>query len=42
MKEVNAVNIGNIAGAAAGDDKKTTYAGKDIPQNLLEDTHTQK
>jgi len=39
MKEVNAVNIGNIAGAAAGDGKRTTYNGKDIPQNLLKDTH---
>jgi hypothetical protein len=42
MKEVNAVNIGNIAGAAAGDAKKTTYGGKDIPAELLKDTHTKK
>jgi hypothetical protein len=39
MYEVDAVNIENRARAAAGDGKKTTYGGKDIPTTLLDDTH---
>ena len=39
MYEVDAVNIENRARAAAGDGKKTTYGGKDIPAKLLDDTH---
>jgi hypothetical protein len=37
--EVNAINMENRARAAAGDPKKTTYGGKDIPAKLLDDTH---
>ena len=39
MREVDAVNIENIARAAAGDPKTTTYGGKEIPAELLNDTH---
>jgi hypothetical protein len=37
--EINAVNIENLARAAAGDVKRTTYDGLEIPENLLHDTH---
>ncbi|WP_334126978.1 RHS repeat-associated core domain-containing protein [Empedobacter brevis] len=39
MYEVNAVNMENRARAAAGNEKKTTYGGKPIPERLLDDTH---
>ena len=39
MFEVNAVNIENRARAAAGDEKRTIYGGKEIPAKLLDDTH---
>ena len=39
MSEVHAVNVQNRAGAKAGDAKKTTYGGKPIPPELLDDTH---
>lgn len=42
MYEVNAVNVENRARAAAGDEKKTTYGGKPIPEKLLHDTHKKK
>ncbi len=42
MYEVKAVNMENRARAAAGDPKKTTYGGKDIPAKLLDDTHKKK
>jgi RHS repeat-associated protein len=42
MNEVNAVNIENRARAAAGNDKRTAYGGKLIPEKLLEDTHKKK
>ncbi len=42
MYEVNAVNMENRARAAAGNEKKTTYGGKPIPEKLLDDTHKKK
>jgi len=42
MYEVNAVNMENRARAAAGNEKKTTYGGKEIPAELLDDTHKKK
>ncbi|MBI3141718.1 MAG: hypothetical protein HYZ16_02700, partial [Bacteroidetes bacterium] len=42
MYEVDAVNIENRARAAAGDPKKTTYGGKPIPKELLDNTQKKK
>ena len=42
MYEVSAVNVENVARAAAGDPKKTTYSGKQIPKNLLNSTPKKK
>ncbi|MBL7738480.1 MAG: hypothetical protein JNK14_04625, partial [Chitinophagaceae bacterium] len=42
MYEVSGVNIENRVRAKTGDPKKTTYGGKPIPANLLDDTHKKK
>ena len=42
MYEVSAVNTENIVRARAGDPKRTTYGGKQIPEKLLNDTHKKK
>ena len=38
--EINAVNIENHVRHDLGVDKRTSYDGKEIPSNLLEDTHS--
>lgn len=42
MYEVSGVNVENRVRARTGDPKKTTYGGKPIPANLLDDTHKKK
>ncbi len=42
MMEVNAVNFENIVRAAMNLPKRTKYGNKEIPQELLDDTHKQK
>lgn len=42
MYEVSGVNVENRVRAKTGDPEKTTYGGKPIPANLLDDTHKKK